>query len=96
MVIADAEGPMVLAGVMGGKDSEVSEATTDIFLEVAYFTPAVVRRQARRHGLSSDSSYRFERGIDPLRTAGIADYLAALIARWCGGADATPVEGAMP
>jgi phenylalanyl-tRNA synthetase beta chain len=91
MVIADAEGPMVLAGVMGGKDSEVSEATTDIFLEVAYFTPAVVRRQARRHGLSSDSSYRFERGIDPLRTAEIADYLAALIARWCGGAGATPV-----
>jgi phenylalanyl-tRNA synthetase beta chain len=85
MVIADAEGPMVLAGVMGGKDSEVSEATTDIFLEVAYFTPAVVRRQGRRHGLSSDSSYRFERGIDPLRTAEIADYLAALIARWCGG-----------
>jgi len=91
MVIADAEGPMVLAGVMGGKDSEVSDTTTDIFLETAYFAPAVVRRQARRHGLSSDSSYRFERGIDPLRTAEIADYLAALIARWCGGAGATPV-----
>jgi phenylalanyl-tRNA synthetase beta chain len=85
MLIADAEGPMVLAGVMGGKDSEVSEATTDVFLEVAYFTPAVVRRQGRRHGLSSDSSYRFERGIDPLRTSAVADYLAALIARWCGG-----------
>jgi phenylalanyl-tRNA synthetase beta chain len=47
-----------------------------------------VRRQARRHGLSSDSSYRFERGIDPLRTAGTADYLAALIARWCGSSEA--------
>ena len=95
MVIADAEGPMVLAGVMGGKDSEVSASTTDIFLEVAYFTPAVVRRQGRRHGLSSDSSYRFERGIDPLRTVEIADYLAALIARWCGapGAPAAVAKG---
>ncbi len=85
MLIADAQGPMVLAGVMGGKDSEVSETTTDIFLEVAYFTPAVVRRQGRRHGLSSDSSFRFERGIDPLATSQVADYLAALIALWCGG-----------
>jgi phenylalanyl-tRNA synthetase beta chain len=85
LVIADAEGPMVLAGVMGGKDSEVSEATRNIFLEAAYFNPATVRRQSRRHGLSSDSSFRFERGVDPLHTAQVADYLAALIARWCGG-----------
>ncbi len=85
MVIADADGPMVLAGVMGGKDSEVDAATTDIFLETAYFTPSVVRRQGRRHGLSSDSSFRFERGIDPLNTAWVSDYLAALIARECGG-----------
>ncbi|MDB5103286.1 MAG: phenylalanyl-tRNA synthetase, beta subunit [Fibrobacteres bacterium] len=85
MLIADAEGPMVLAGVMGGKDSEVGPETTDIFLEVAYFNPATVRRQGRRHGLSSDSSYRFERGVDPLHTAWVADYLAGLIARWCGG-----------
>ncbi|MEO7425447.1 MAG: phenylalanine--tRNA ligase subunit beta, partial [Fibrobacteria bacterium] len=93
MVIADAEGPMVLAGVMGGRDSEVDAATTDIFLETAYFNPAVVRRQGRRHGLSSDSSFRFERGIDPLNTAEVNDYLAALIARECGGADgsAAPV-----
>jgi phenylalanyl-tRNA synthetase beta chain len=85
MLIADAKGPMVLAGVMGGKDSEVSDATTDIFLEVAYFNPSVVRRQGRRHGLSSDSSYRFERGIDPLNTVWVSDYLAALIAQVCGG-----------
>jgi phenylalanyl-tRNA synthetase beta chain len=85
LVIADAEGPMVLAGVMGGKDSEVSDSTRNIFLEVAYFNPATVRRQSRRHGLSSDSSFRFERGVDPLHTAQVADYLAALIARWCGG-----------
>lgn len=86
MVIADAEGPMVLAGVMGGKDSEVSLATRNVFLEVAYFNPASVRRQGKRHGLSSDSSFRFERGVDPLATAKVADYLAALIAKWCGGA----------
>lgn len=87
MLIADAEGPMVLAGVMGGKDSEVDESTTDIFLEVAYFNPATVRRQGRRHGLSSDSSYRFERGVDPLHTVWVADYLAGLIAKWCGAPD---------
>ena len=87
MLIADAEGPMVLAGVMGGKDSEVGPGTTDIFLEVAYFDPSTVRRQGRRHGLSSDSSYRFERGVDPLHTAAVSDYLAALIAEWCGGSE---------
>ncbi|HKP98674.1 MAG TPA: phenylalanine--tRNA ligase subunit beta [Fibrobacteria bacterium] len=85
MLIADAEGPMVLAGVMGGKDSEVSDSTADIFLEVACFNPSVVRRQGRRHGLSSDSSYRFERGVDPLNTAWVSDYLAGLIAETCGG-----------
>jgi phenylalanyl-tRNA synthetase beta chain len=91
LVIADAQGPMVLAGVMGGKDSEVDAGTRNIFLEVAYFNPAVVRRQARRHGLSTDSSYRFERGVDPLATGFVSDYLAASIARWCGGGDAEPM-----
>lgn len=85
LVIADAEGPMVLAGVMGGKESEVSEETRNIFLELAYFNPATIRRQSKRHGLSSDSSFRFERGVDPLNTAWVADYLAGLIATWCGG-----------
>ncbi|MDB5049313.1 MAG: pheT [Fibrobacteres bacterium] len=85
MLIADSKGPMVLAGVMGGKESEVNESTTDIFLETAYFNPSVVRRQGRRHGLSSDSSYRFERGVDPLNTAWVSDYLAGLIAKVCGG-----------
>jgi phenylalanyl-tRNA synthetase beta chain len=91
MLIADAEGPMVLAGVMGGKDSEVNLDTTDIFLEVAYFNPSTVRRQGRRHGLSSDSSYRFERGVDPLHTIAVSDYLAALIAKWCGPAGKSAV-----
>ena len=85
MVVANAKGPMVLAGVMGGQDSEVDANTTNIFLEVAYFKPGIVRRQGRRHGLSSDSSYRFERGVDPLNLVFVSDYLAGLIAKWCGG-----------
>jgi phenylalanyl-tRNA synthetase beta chain len=85
VVIADGEKPQVLAGVMGGVSSGVSATTRRIFLEVAYFDPATVRLQARRHGLSSDSSYRFERGIDPLGTAAAADLLAALIAEVAGG-----------
>lgn len=65
MVIADAERSLVVAGVMGSVDAEVDETTTDIFLESAYFNPSSVRRTARSLGLSTDSSYRFERGVDP-------------------------------
>jgi len=84
-IIADAEKPQVLAGVMGGTLSGVSPATQRIFLETAYFQPTMVRLQARRHGLSTDSSYRFERGIDYLTTAGLSDYIAASIAEVTGG-----------
>ena len=65
MVIADAERALVVAGVMGSIDAEVDGTTTDIFLESAYFNPSSVRRTARTLGLSTDSSYRFERGVDP-------------------------------
>ncbi len=88
-VIADAEKALVLAGVMGGTVSGVTEKTVNVFLEVAYFDPRAVRAQARRHTLSSDSSHRFERGVDPLVTARVSDYLAALIASTCGGSVAT-------
>ncbi len=64
-VIADAHAAQAVAGVMGGGDSEVANDTTDIFLEVAHFEPASVRRTRRMLGLSTDSSYRFERGTDP-------------------------------
>lgn len=64
-VIADAERPLVVAGVMGSLDAEVDESTTDIVLEAAYFAPGSVRATSRRLGLSSDSAYRFERGVDP-------------------------------
>ncbi len=64
-VIADAERPLVVAGVMGSLDAEVDDSTTDVVLEAAYFAPTSVRATSRKLGLSSDSSYRFERGVDP-------------------------------
>ncbi len=64
-VIADAEKPLVLAGVMGAVEAEVDTSTSDIFLEAAWFDPAATRRTSRTLGLSTDSSYRFERGVDP-------------------------------
>lgn len=66
LLICDASGPQAIAGVMGGLDSEVTIQTRRIFLESAYFTPLFIRRGARKLGLSSESSYRFERGVDPL------------------------------
>jgi phenylalanyl-tRNA synthetase beta chain len=67
LVIADAEKAVAIAGVMGGKETEVTEATTDILLESAVFDPVTVRRTSLRLGLASDSSYRFQRGVDPAR-----------------------------
>ena len=64
LMIADDEKPLALAGVMGGLNSEVSESTTRIALESAYFEPMTIARTARRSGLRSEASYRFERGID--------------------------------
>lgn len=65
VVIADAERPVAVAGVMGGQDSEVGEDTTNIFLECALFDPKTTRRTRRALGMSTDASYRFERGVDP-------------------------------
>ena len=65
LVIADAEKPMVVAGVMGSLDAEVDDNTVDVVLESAYFDPYGIRKTSRTLGLSSDSSYRFERGVDP-------------------------------
>lgn len=64
LVIADAERPIALAGVMGGRETQVTESTTRIALECAYFNPSGIRKTAKRHGFSTDSSYRFERGVD--------------------------------
>src|SRR5690606_6936923 len=65
LVIADAERPVVIAGIMGGENSGVSGGTTDIILECAIFKRQTVRRTSKSLGLSSDSSYRYERGVDP-------------------------------
>ena len=85
LVIADAKKPVAVAGVMGGLDTEVSPSTKNILLESAYFDPLSVRRTARALGLSSDSSYRFERGVDKDGVAAASDRAAALIAGETGG-----------
>ncbi|MFA7343655.1 MAG: phenylalanine--tRNA ligase subunit beta [Terrimicrobiaceae bacterium] len=86
LVIADDKHPVALAGVMGGEDSGVSSATTEILLESAVFDPAFVRRASRALGLISDSSYRFERGVDPEMVASASARAAELIVRVAGGA----------
>ena len=85
LVIADANGPAALAGVMGGELSGVTESTTDILLESAVFNPAMVRRASRSLGLISDSSYRFERGIDPEGVALASARAVELILQVAGG-----------
>ena len=84
--ICDGDGKVAaIAGIMGGLNSAVSETTTDILLESAYFNPSVVRRAAKDLGLSSDSSYRFERGIDPNNVKRAAECAVALILELAGG-----------
>ncbi|GIW72320.1 MAG: phenylalanine--tRNA ligase beta subunit [Planctomycetota bacterium] len=85
LVIADAERPVALAGVMGGRDSEIGEATQDVLLESAYFDPVAIRRAVRRFKVSSDSSYRFERGADPAMVEWASRRAAALILELAGG-----------
>ena len=85
LVIADAQNAVAIGGVMGGEDSGVTETTTDVLLEAAYFTPSVVRRSARRLTLHSDSSYRFERGVDPAQVIGASDLATKLILELAGG-----------
>ena len=98
LVIADAQGAVALAGIMGGKASSVSDETTDIFLESAFFAPSVIAGKARRLGLSTDSSYRFERGVDFGNTRSALEYAACLILQICGGQAGEVVEvvGVLP
>lgn len=83
--ICDGAAPVALAGVMGGRDSEVTDSTTDVLLEVAVFEPKFVRRVRKAVGLSTDASYRFERGIDGGNTLDVARLAAALITQVAGG-----------
>jgi len=85
LVIADSTRAVAIAGVMGGEESGVTDGTTDILLEAAYFTPPHVRRTSRRLNLSSDSSYRFERGVDPSQVLGASELATKLILELAGG-----------
>ena len=85
LVIADAEKPVALAGIMGGYDSEITETTCDVLLESAYFNPSSIRATARTLGMSTEASYRFERGADPGAVLAALDRAAELIAELAGG-----------
>lgn len=85
LMICNAEEGMCIAGVFGGLESGVTEKTTDIFLESAYFNPTWVRKTARRHGLNTDSSFRFERGADPANTVYVLKRAAMLVKELAGG-----------
>src|SRR5581483_9672381 len=85
LVIADAERPVALGGIMGGEDSEITDSTTDVLLEAAYFKPAQIRTTAKALGLNTEASYRFERGTDPEIVPVASDRAAAMIAEIAGG-----------
>jgi phenylalanyl-tRNA synthetase beta chain len=94
LVIADDKGPLAMAGVMGGADSAVGDATQDIFLESAFFTPASVAGRARRYGLHTDSSHRFERGVSPELAAQAMARATALLLEIAGGSAGPLIEAA--
>ena len=85
LMICNEEAPMCIGGVFGGLESGVTEATTDIFLESAYFHPTRIRRTARRHGLSTDASFRYERGLDPNATMYALKLAAIMVKELAGG-----------
>ncbi|TDP60677.1 phenylalanine--tRNA ligase subunit beta [Flavobacterium dankookense] len=85
LMICDEKGPLCIAGVFGGKSSGVTETTNSIFLESAYFNPISIRKSAKRHGLNTDASFRFERGIDPTITEFALKRAALLIKEIAGG-----------
>ena len=85
MMICDGEKSIAIAGVMGGANSEIDNNTTDIFIESAYFNPTSVRRTSKKLNLSTDASYRFERGVDPQGIEYAAQYVAQIIKCTCGG-----------
>lgn len=91
MICNHSEG-MCIAGVFGGEKSGVSESTTDVFLESAYFNPVSVRKTSKDHGLKTDASYRFERGVDPLMTVKALQRAANLIIEVAGGEIASEVK----
>ena len=95
-MMCDGEKPMCIAGVFGGIDSGVTEGTTNIFLESAYFDPVSVRKTAKRHGLNTDASFRFERGIDPNITEYALKRAALLITEIAGGEITSDISDSYP
>ncbi len=92
LVIADSKRPLAMAGIMGGEDSAVSEETRHILLESAFFTPQAVSGRARAYGLHTDSSHRFERGVDPELQARAMERATALLLQIAGGEPGPVVE----
>lgn len=95
-MICNASEPMCMAGVFGGMDSGVSQNTTAVFIESAYFNPVVVRKTARAHGLSTDASFRYERGIDPNMAIYALKRAAMLIKEIAGGQISSPIVDLYP
>lgn len=96
LMICDAEKPVAIAGVMGGENTEITFETTNILLESAYFDPSTVRKTSKKLGLLSDSSYRFERGVDPDNVPFALDLAAKLIAEYGGGEIASGIIDVYP
>ncbi|MGJ5641437.1 phenylalanine--tRNA ligase subunit beta [Formosa sp. S-31] len=96
LMICDAEKPMCIAGVLGGAHSGVTENTTNVFLESAYFNPVSIRKTAKRHGINTDASFRFERGIDPNFTEYALKRAALLIIELAGGEISSEIEDTYP
>jgi phenylalanyl-tRNA synthetase beta chain len=96
LVIADATRPVAVAGVMGGEESEISEATQDVLIESAWFNPASVRRTARLLGLHTEASHRFERHVDPGAVVAAQDRCVALICEIAGGSATEDVLDVYP
>ena len=96
LMICSATRPMCMAGVFGGLDSGVSDTTRNVFIESAYFNPVWVRKTARRHGLNTDSSFRFERGIDPNNTIYALKRAALLMRELAGGRISSEIVDVYP
>ncbi|MDE6489946.1 MAG: phenylalanine--tRNA ligase subunit beta, partial [Muribaculaceae bacterium] len=96
LMICNALEPMCMAGVFGGLDSGVTESATSIFLESAYFNPTTIRKAARRHGLNTDSSFRFERGVDPNGSMYVLKLAAMMVKELAGGEICGPVVDLYP
>ena len=96
LAICNAEEPMCIAGVFGGKGSGTYETTKNVVLESAYFHPTWIRKSARRHGLSTDASFRFERGVDPNGTIDALKYAALLCQQLAGGKVSMDIKDVYP